>query len=484
MCHREDPTTRRVALERIGALATWRFQILSQEVILDRNHRRPFKLQRPPVLFVATDIGSSLFIYEDDADEYRDINGHIIPLELRRRLSEIGWEQEDRIVDYRIQRVKTPMSLLPTQHLERLDGDSLDPPPVADIQAPSPEPSPTKASPSGSSLARRDSHSSFRSGFKRRPVFVPALVALFPSISTMISDLDYTVASTAAELVMDFMRDDPSILARTVFQLISGDEQAITIAISTLRAFLHVRHALPPATAHHVLNHLTGFLKSSVKQAPSVHPLRGFAYSIPIIAKLVAQVTKLSMRDIRRAKVDMLIIPSGSLWFSPNAPAGPMFPRGLEGVTFAEVPLNLVWITIIRSSQNLLFLNMLKRNPQDIKVIRKNMARLELPSLKFGMALPDLTLADMIPRKPHVDLRARTRTQATLTALSLTLARSHLLLVEQVFQCLPRHLNDREELAVLIDGLVRILLAHGDDIGIVAHVLLGMSRILYLSFNC
>ncbi|THG96127.1 hypothetical protein EW026_g5650 [Hermanssonia centrifuga] len=280
-------------------LASEEAHILSQDVILDRNHRRPFKLQRPPVLFVATDIGSSLFVYEDDSD-YKDINGHVIPVELRRRLSEIGWAQEDRVVDQRIQRIRTPMSLLPSQQLERLDtgNDELLP---GELQSVSPEPSPTKSPTGDTSLVRRDSTPVAKSqGVKRRPVFVSALVALFPKLASMVADRDLIVASAAQELIADFMRDDPSLLSRTVFHLITGDEPSLTVAISTLRAFLHIRHALPPGMAHHILNHLTGYLKSSVRQADTSNPLRGYAYTIPVIAKLVNQVSKISIHGLNR----------------------------------------------------------------------------------------------------------------------------------------------------------------------------------------
>ena len=43
---------------------------------------------------------------------------------------------------------------------------------------------------------------------------------------------------------------------------------------------------------------------------------------------------------------------------------------------------------------------------------------------------------------------------------------------------MSRHLNDRSELAALMDGLNRILLTHKDDIGVVARVMLGMCIIL------
>jgi hypothetical protein len=39
---------------------------------------------------------------------------------------------------------------------------------------------------------------------------------------------------------------------------------------------------------------------------------------------------------------------------------------------------------------------------------------------------------------------------------------------------MPRHLNDRHELAILIDGLNRILLTHGDDIGVVGQAMIGL----------
>ncbi|EKM57985.1 uncharacterized protein PHACADRAFT_139496 [Phanerochaete carnosa HHB-10118-sp] len=483
-----DPVKRRTALEKFAVLSTWRYQILSQEVVLDRNHRRPFKLQRPPVLFVATDIGSSLFIYEDDNEEYRDIHGHVMPLELRRRLSEIGWAQEDRPIDPRMQRIKTPMTLLPSQQFERLDSTSQEGVTSSESHSHdvSPEPSP-KSSPASSPISRRDSNASTRQSTRRRPVFVPTLVALFPRISVMLADEDFVVANLARDILMDFMRDDPTLVAREVFQIISGNDQDVSTAISTLRAFLHIRNVLPPAMSHYIFNHVTGFLKTSVKQIGSADPLRAFAYAVPILAKLVTQVSKLSIREVRRAKVDPFMMPTGSLWFLPNAPVTSLFPKSLEASgmhPFSEVPPNLVWITMIRTSQNMLFLSMLKRNPQDIKTIRKNMSDFELPALNPDGIAPTLSLQDMFPHRRRLQRGPRSKAQITLTSLSLTLSRSYLLLLEQVFQCMSRHLSDREELALFIGGLVRILLVHGDDIGIARYdclLLICHAYILYLA---
>ena len=385
-------------------------------------------------------------------------------------------------MDKRLQRVKTPMTLLPNPQLERVDYDSDDSTIVLEPQSPSPspEPSPTKRYSSGdSSLTRRDSVPSGRSqSVKRRPVFVAALAELFPKIASLVTDRELFVAQAAQDLVIDFMRDDPSLLSRTVFHLITGDGPSMVMAFTALRAFLHVRPVLPPAMTHHMVNHLTGFLKSSRGEAWDA--LRGYGYSAPIIAKVIMQVSKMSMREVRRAKVDTFLMPSGVLWFPPSAPSGPLFPRFLEPSKnpFESLPPSLVWITLVRTSQNMLFIKMLKRNPQDVKVIRKAMAKLTLPALNRdgNDAVP--TLLDLVPCRAESESDAHNPAKVTLAALSLTLARSHLLLIQQVFQCMSRHLNDREELASLVHGLNKILVVHGDDIGIVAHTLLGTPLVI------
>jgi hypothetical protein len=53
-------------------------------------------------------------------------------------------------------------------------------------------------------------------------------------------------------------------------------------------------------------------------------------------------------------------------------------------------------------------------------------------------------------------------------------ARSYILLAAQIFRSMSRHLSDLDELGVLVDGLNRTLLVHGDDINIVSQVLIGM----------
>ena len=458
------------AIRKMEIIAGWRSHLLALDVILDRTYRRPFKVARPPIPFVPTDMGSSLFVLDEDVYEFKDNHGHVLPLELRRRLAEIGWDEEDRTIDPKTQWIKTPMSLLPSLHLESLDA------PADDMAigrnsspSPSPDPSPSSSPSKEGARIRRQSSDSGMRGSKRRPVFVPALVSLLPRLGAMDNDEDFQVANAARNFVLDLMRDDPSLLSRSVYHSISGEEGSLITATSSLMSFLHAQHTLPPAMAHHLLNHLVGFLKSSVNHPNRAHPLQGYAYTLPAIARLATQVSKMSVRELRRAKADMFLLPSGALWFTPAAPAGAMFPRELDQTQdpFESLPKPLIWITLIRASQNMLFLRMLERDPQALKHIRKNLVRLELPTIEND---GHLAFTSFLPDRRR---SARKAPSPVLTALSLTLGRSYLLLVAQIFWSMTRHLNDRQELAVLVDGLNRVLLTHGDDIGIVGHALLG-----------
>lgn len=102
------------------------------------------------------------------------------------------------------------------------------------------------------------------------------------------------------------------------------------------------------------------------------------------------------------------------------------------------------------------------------------MSRLVLPSLDAGSEPPLTKFDDYAPRASHK------APNSAVSGLSLILSRSYILLVAQIFRSLPRHLNDRAELATLADGLSRILLAHGDDIGIVSQALIGVLSCLFL----
>jgi hypothetical protein len=443
-------------------LASWRLQLLTQLYVTDKNYRRPFKLTRGPLSFVATDMGASTWVLEDTVVEtLKAKNGTAIPSELRKRLAEIGFAFDIEAVDQKAELIKTPISLLPSQHLDRVDssGES-----ISLSRPPSPSPD---ADVNYSNISRQPA-------VKRRPIFVHALAGVLSELAHLAMDDDYSVFGAARSTLLTLMRDDPTILARPIFDHYAEGDESIRRGVTILQRLTHIQRVLPPGMSHSSFNYVCGFLKTTAKRHDA--SFAAFAFSMPVLASLVAQVSSLSIRDIRRSKVDMFLVPSGALWFPASAPVSTAFPRSLNDATHTgrtTAKEALVQITMVRTAQNLLFLRLLQRHPHDVSVIRKHMTPLVLPSMNdtFDFAASDMHA--YIPRKPGTTT-TKVRSSGELM-LSLVLSRSYLLLVEAVFRSMPRHLNDRSELAVLVDGLNKILLVHGDDIGIVGHVLIGLS---------
>ena len=460
-CTRSDnPLLRYSAIDKVAKLFGWRFQIGSQTVILDKTFKRPFKMARPPISFVPTDIGSPQFIKEQDG--FGKDNQNALPLELRRRLMEIGWDDEEGPLDQRLEWATTPMSLLPSMDLARVDSDDTL---SAGIQR--------LAYDTASKPAERDASTAKQpttdGAVKRRPVLVTPLLSIFPRLVYLALDPDFVVANAARNLLLELMRDDPASLSRPLLSAMTGKGGEMSSAVSTLREFTHISNRLPPATAHFVFTHLTGYLKFAARQMETMDALHGFAYTVPLLSKLVSQVSGMAMREVRKAKLELFLVPNLSLWFPSTAPISPMFPQSLgDNRDPFTVPPKLRWITMIRTAQNAIFLSMLKRSPQDVHAIRKNLEGFSLPGDDHS-GPPDLV--DFIPEQEG-DKGGGTR-NPVVNGLSLVLSRSYLLLVAQIFRSMSRHMNNREEFSLLVDGINRILLAHGDDLGVVTRAMIG-----------
>lgn len=446
----------------MAKLIGWRFQIGSQTVILDKTFKRPFKMTRPPISFVPTDIGSPQFIKEQGGTTNE--NKNTLPLELRKRLMEIGWDDEEGPLDQRLEWATTPMSLIPSIDLARVDNDDTFSVTVQRLVYDTT----SKPSEREVPITRQ---SATDATIKRRPVLVTSLLSIFPRIISLTLDSDFVVANTARNLLLELMRDDPASLSRPVLSTMTGGGEEMSSAISTLREFTHISHRLPPATAHFVFTHLTGYLKFAARQMETTEALHGFAYTVPILSKLVSQVNGMVMREVRKAKLEVFLVPNLSLWFPPTTPISPMFPQspGDPRDSFTVAP-KLRWMTMIRTAQNTLFLSMLKKNPQDVHAIRKNLEGFSLPGDDHG---GPINLVNFIP-EPTGDKWRGTR-NPVVDGLSLVLSRSYLLLVAQIFRSMSRHMSNREEFSLLVDGINRILLVHGDDLGIVAQAMIGKS---------
>ncbi|KAF6764107.1 hypothetical protein DFP72DRAFT_986293 [Ephemerocybe angulata] len=403
------------AVRKIGILVNWRFQIMTQNVLADRSHR-PFKMARIPLPFMQTESG-----------EKSDV-----PTELKKQLAELGWVEHDSgPIDPQQIWIKTPMSLFPISQLDRMDvTTSLNPLDVGLGQGgqsplPSPQPSPRRgargrqesAEEAQAGVLRRNSTSGGPvASQKRRAIFVPPLANVFIRLTTLLHDPNFVIASTTRSILLDLMRNDPSLLSRPVMDILAGEHKDIELAISTLSNLLDVHQALPPPMSHTIFNHLMGFLKWSARQYDMPETLRDYALTLAMLSSVTTQVSGMSFREIRRSKTDAFVIPSGALWF----PAlGSQRPHDITG--------KVISLTVVRISQNLLFLALLKRNGPEVNMIRKSMTA-------EYMLQPD----------------------STIETLSMVLARSHLMLLAQIFRAMSRHLSDRNELATMIDWTLMV----------------------------
>lgn len=312
-------------------------------------------------------------------------------------------------------------------------------------------------------------------GVKRKSIFVPALASLLPRMALLAFDQNIRIASTVRAILLDLLRNDPPLLTRPAHERLAGENKDLPMAMSAFRAFLHVSRILPPTAAHDMFNYIGGFLKyQSRLPANQIDSLGDFSHVMPVLARLGSHVGGMSTREFKRAKLDPIFLPSGSLWFTEPTPESAMFPRRraqeLTQYLHPGAPRDIIALSLIRTSQNFLFLNMLKRNPQDVQQIRRNLTTLELPvESDYGSRF--LHSRDFAPRRHS--LRGSTSPEPIMVAVSLVLSRSYLVLVAQMFRSMSRHLNDKEELAILVDGINRILLIHGNDIGIVSQALVG-----------
>ncbi|KAH8829295.1 hypothetical protein DL96DRAFT_1597550 [Flagelloscypha sp. PMI_526] len=405
-----DDQTRLSAARRLSTLLNWRYQIGSQQVVVDRTHRI-FRMARQPLPFVQTDMGSTEVILEEAMTEEEKV-----PLELRKRLADIGWADEAKTVDEQLHRIQTPMTLLPAYQLTTTSDQLL-----------TPQKGATKDTQDIPSLLRRNSSTGGPLyGVKRKSIFVPALASLLPRLALLAFDKNILIATTVRSILMDLLRNDPALLTRPAHEKLAGDSKDLPLAMSAFRAILHIRRAIPPHAGHDMFNYLGGFLKYESRLSdPHIDSLSDFSHVMPVLAGLAFP-----------------------CWRDVNA-------RIQKGQTRSYLPSFRLAVLHVPSTSD----------ASGVEAPRSY--RLSRSRPEWGNRL--LLSRDFTPSQPSS--RKPIQEDLTLVAVSLVLSRSYLILVSQIFRSMSRHLNDKEELAILVDGINRILLVHGNDIGIVSQSL-------------
>ncbi|KAG8996876.1 hypothetical protein FRB90_012614, partial [Tulasnella sp. 427] len=447
-----DSLARANAVTLIAKLFSWKLQLISQTFISDKSRRRPFRMARRPISFVASDVGTARYMPPELPEHARLQVGASLPPEIRSRLLDLGWADNQNEEEQEAQRWdRAPISLLPGTELELLG--------VNQAKGSSDSVVDSDGRQSKGLLRRKSSGAGHISGMRKKGIFVPPLLSLVPLVANLLTDPDINVSSTANDFIMVLMRDDPVLLVRGLMEDLSDAMQDHELALNTLRLFSHAQKRLPPGLAHHIFNHLAGLIRTTSRQSNQDITFV-VARCLPILVDLVPQVCEMSYRELCRNKLDPLILPT----LSP-------IPSGSKPTSPPAMNPSMMQAAMTRTAQNLILLNVIQQSPKDINAIRKPYAQLAqlAVELEDSRDLTSTTIADYIPTKAR---SPRSADEVQYLRMTSPLARSYLLMCTEIFKSLSRHMNNHSELSKYMDGINRILLARGDDIGIVAQALI------------
>ncbi len=339
-------------MKKIAIIYGWRYQVLAQQILTDR--RGPvFHFPLNSLGFVATEIGSPFWVPPHDVQDAALQNfGPNLPLELRQRLMELGWSEEDTFAG-KSDWEQIPLTALPSLQYQQ-DGTGVGSGTI---------PSPIRP------LMRRASSGSGHSvsSKRRKAVFAPILMACIAEQASLLArETDGSIAVVSRELVRLVQRDDSMAFLRPFTDNV-GDYFAASLVRLNSTVF-----PATPSFAYSAMNALVGFLKTALRSnaAPASYSL-----ALSSISLLVPHVSEISLRDIRKNKAEAVLLPA-----SIHEEDG-----GFK--------LHTPWqenIIPVQTAQLLIITEILKANPREVYLVKKMLANLQIQasihSLSFSRA--------------------------------------------------------------------------------------------------
>ncbi|WWC60191.1 uncharacterized protein I303_102756 [Kwoniella dejecticola CBS 10117] len=316
----------------------WRYQVLAQRILTDR--RGPvFQFTSKTLEFVATEIGSPDWVPSHDVqDAALKRFGRTLPLELRQRLMELGWS-EDESLQAKSDWEQVPVSKLPALQYQQ-EGMNVE-------KSPSPMRSLTRRGSSGSG-------SSFTSK-RRKAVFAPVLLAMIDDQARLLAvEIDGPISSTSLELVRLFQRDDPTGLLRPIAEGFADDFAA---SLARLNCILST---LTPGFAYAALNALVGYIKTILR---TEHQFRYHALALVTISRLVSGTSEISLRDIRKNKAEHVLLPASI--------------HEDEGGFKVHAPWRDAQLDV-QTAQLLFLAEALRANPREVYLYKKMLSNLQI----------------------------------------------------------------------------------------------------------
>ncbi|OCF58018.1 hypothetical protein L486_04045 [Kwoniella mangroviensis CBS 10435] len=338
------------ALSKVAMLFGWRFQVLAQRILTDR--RGPvFQFTSKTLDFVATEIGSPNWVPPHDVqDAALKKFGRTLPLELRQRLMELGWS-EDESLQAKSDWEQVPVSALPALQYQQ-EGVNVE-------RSPSPMRSLTRKGSSGSGNSV--------TGKRRKAVFSPTLLAIInEQARALAGEIDGPISTTSLEIVRLLQRDDPTGLLRPIAEGF-GD-----VFLDSLARLNCIFATLTPGFAYAALNSLVGHLKTVLRNSPHFDH---HALALATISRLVPSTSEFSLRDIRKNKAEHVLLPASI--------------HEDEGGFKVHAPWRDGQIDV-QTGQLLILTESLRANPREVYLFKKMLSNLQIrdsiPHLPFARA--------------------------------------------------------------------------------------------------
>ena len=278
--------------------------------------------------------------------------GPSLPLELRQRLMELGWSNDDSLAS-KSDWEQIPFSKMPILLYQQ------DP---AGMRS---EKSPIAVRP----LIRRASTGSVKSlSLKRRKaIFAPILMAAInEQASLMVGEVDSSIYATSRDLVRIVQRDDPTAFLRAFTDVLAHDFAG---SLARLNAVIS---STTPGFAHAALNALAGYLRTILRVDS---PFAQYSQTLATISTLIPQISEMSLRDIRKNKAEAVLLPASI--------------HGDEGGFKLHTPWRENLIPV-QTAQLLIITEIFKANPREVYLIKKMLSNLQIQlsiqSLSFSRA--------------------------------------------------------------------------------------------------
>ncbi|CAJ0834999.1 1470_t:CDS:2, partial [Entrophospora sp. SA101] len=466
--------TRAITIRKISSLFGHRSQLLSQPYVSDSNRRRPFRSQAPAIPFVPTELGTSeMMMYE----YYRGLsnkNDNKLSTDVKKRIQELGWEEEEGEGLENLKRITTPISLIPTFYLDEEEMKNKEESNILH---------------SHEKIKRniRGNHPNNNmqsNANKRRTASILILSSFSLRLVDLLDDLHGGVFNLTKEIIIYFLRDDPLLFLRIFFsELGTINFEAQKELLTKIHFLISMQHVFPSGFSHTLFNHLAGILKWYSRDNKS-NGLGLMTYVIPILAEIVPTVNDLLVRDFRKNKIENILCNNGQFWFTDGSPLD-MFPRNLtnDQVTFQilDVPLVMFQVAILRIGHIHFMTNFVIKCPHEVYSVKKMIqAYIPMPSTNAsedsicGLNEDEYYLPDIKKSKGHTSefSNPSTRRKKDVKLLSALRARTWLKFLLVMLERLNRNYNDRNELNIFLNGANRILLENADDFGIVGQTLI------------